>query len=72
MNEMKLGRALCMDDFLVECAKKCMTMSEILVRLLNVSFDMGAVHMNWPGACIVPLYEGKGDKYECSNSRGIS
>ena len=28
--------------------------------------------MDWRGACIVPLYKGKGDKYECSNSRGIS
>ena len=28
--------------------------------------------MDWRGACIVPLYEGKGDKCECSNSRGIS
>ena len=28
--------------------------------------------MDWHGACIVPLYKGKGDKYECSNSRGIS
>ena len=28
--------------------------------------------MNWRGACIVPLYKGKGDKCECSNSRGIS
>ena len=28
--------------------------------------------MDWRGACIVPLYNGKGDKSECSNSRGIS
>ena len=28
--------------------------------------------MGWRGACIVPLYKGKGDKCECSNSRGIS
>ena len=27
---------------------------------------------DWRGACIVPLYKGKGDKCECSNSRGIS
>ena len=33
---------------------------------------MGVVPMDWRGACIVPLYKGKGDKYECSNSRGIS
>ena len=28
--------------------------------------------MGWRGACIVFLYRGKGDKCECSNSRGIS
>ena len=28
--------------------------------------------MDWRDACIVPLYKGMGDKYECSNSRGIS
>ena len=28
--------------------------------------------MDWRGARIVPLYKGKGDKCECSNSRGIS
>ena len=30
------------------------------------------VPMDWRGACIVPLYKRKGDKCECSNSRGIS
>ena len=28
--------------------------------------------MDWWGACIVPLYKGKGDKCEFSYSRGIS
>ena len=28
--------------------------------------------IDWCGACIVPLCKGKGDIYECSNSRGIS
>ena len=28
--------------------------------------------MDWRGACIVPLYKRKGDKCECSNSRGIN
>ena len=27
--------------------------------------------MDWRGASIVPLYKGKSDKCECSNSRGI-
>ena len=43
-----------------------------LVRRLNLSFDMGVVPMDWRGACLVPLYKGKGEKCECSNSRGIS
>ena len=36
------------------------------------SFDTGVVPMDWRGACIVPLYKGKGDKCECSISRCIS
>ena len=32
---------------------------------------MGLVPMDWRGACIVPLYKGKSDKCECSNSGGI-
>ena len=42
---------------------------EWLRRLLNASFDMGVVPMDWHGASIVPLYKGKGDKCECSHSR---
>ena len=73
VNEMKSGKTPWLDLFPVKCLKKCcMAVLEWLVRLLNFSFDMGVVPMDWHGACIVPLYKGKGDKCECSNSRGIS
>ena len=49
-----------------------MAVLEWLVRLLNLSFDMGVVPMDWRGACIVPLYKGKGDKCECINTMGTS
>ena len=72
MNEMKSGKAPRLDGFPVECIKKgAMAVLEWQVRLLNLSFDMGVVPISWRGACIVPLYKGKGDKCECSNSRGI-
>ena len=66
------------DILLFVCASVRITVLNItavlewLVRLLNVSFDIWVVPMEWRGACIVPLYKGKGDKCECSNSRGIS
>ena len=70
---MKSGKAPGLDGFRVECLKKGgIAVLEWLVRLLNLSFDMGVVPMDWRDACIVPLYKGKGDKCECSNSRGIS
>ena len=73
VNEMKSGTAPGLDGFPVECLKKGgIAVLEWLVRLLNLSFDMGVVPMDWCGACIVPLYKEKGDKCECSNSRGIS
>ena len=57
----------------MECLKKGgMAVFEWLVLLLNLSFDMGVIPMDWRGACIVPLYKGKGDKCECNNSSGIS
>ena len=71
--EMKSGKAPGLDGFPVECLKKCrMAVLESQVRLLNLSFYIGVVPMDWRGACIVPLYKGKGDKCECSNSIGIS
>ena len=73
MNEMKSGKAPGLDGFMVECLKKGgMGVLEWLVRLLNLSFDMGVVPTDWCGACIVPLYKWMGVKCECSKSRGIS
>ena len=72
VNEMKSGKAPGQDGFPVECLKKGgMAVLEWLVRLLNLSFDMGVVPMDWRGGCIEP-HKGKGDKCECSNSKGIS
>ena len=73
VNEMKSGKGPGLDGFPVECLNKGgMAVLEWLVRLLNLSFDMGIVPKDWRGAWIVPLYNGKDDKCECSNSRGIS
>ena len=73
VNEMKSGEAPGLDGFPVECLKKGgMAVLEWLVRLLNLSFDMGVLPMDWRSACIVPLHKGKGDKCECGNLRGIS
>ena len=70
VNEMKSCKSPGLDGFPVECLKKGggMTVLEWVVKLLNLSFDMGVVPMDWRGPCIVPLYKGKGD----SNSIGIS
>ena len=63
VNEIKSGKASGLDGFPVECLKKAgMAVLEWLVRLLNLSFDIRVVPMDWRGACIVPLYKGKGDK----------
>ena len=57
---MKFGQAPGLDGFPVECLNKGgLTVLEWIVRLLDLSFDMGVVPMDWRGACIVPLYRGK-------------
>ena len=48
VNEMKSGKAPGLNGFPVECLQKCgMAVLEWLVRLLNVSFDMEVVPMDW-------------------------
>ena len=61
VNEMKSCKASVLDGFPVECLKKGgMAVLEWLVRLLNLSFDMGAVPMDW---LIVPPNTGKGEVF---------
>ena len=63
VNEMKSGKAPGMDGFPMECLKKGgISVLEWLVRLLNLSFDIKSPF---------PVQR-RGDKCECSNSRGIS
>ena len=48
------------------------TVLEWLVRLFNICFMLSIVPVDWVIACMVPLYKGKGDVYDCSNFRDIS
>ena len=43
-----------------------------VVRLFNLCFIIGVVPKEWCEASTVPLYKGKGDKYECGSYRSIS
>ena len=74
VNKMKSGNAPGLDGFPVECLNKggIAVLEWLVRRLLNLSFDIGVVPVVCRDASIVPLYQGKGDKCECRNSRGIS
>jgi len=73
VSKLKDGKATGMDGCAAECVKKGgATVIEWLVRLFNVCFLSGVVPSEWCEACIVPLYKGKGDKYDCGSYRGIS
>ena len=73
LNETKGGKAPGMDGVRVEMLKEGgVTALEWLVRLFNICFMLSIVPVDWVIACMVPLYKGKGDMYECSNFRGIS
>ena len=73
LKETKVGKAAGTDGVRAEMLKKGgITVVEWIVRLLNICFMFSLVPFDWVCACIVPLFKGKGDKYECSNYRGIS
>ena len=60
MNEMKSGKAPGLNGFPVECLKKGgMVVLEWIVFVLNLSFDIGVVPMDWRCACIVPCTKGR-------------
>ena len=64
VNEMKSGKAPGLDGFQVESLKNGgAAVLEWLVWLLNYNYFMEFVPMDWRGACIVPLYKGKGDMW---------
>ncbi len=73
VREMNTGKAAGLDGCAAECLKSGRAMVvEWLVRLLNVCFLSSMEPMDWTSACVVPLYKGTGDKYECTSFRGIS
>ena len=73
LRETKVGKAAGVDGVRAEMLKKGgVTVLEWLVRLFNVCFLLSMVPVDWVCACIVPLFKGKGDVFECSNYRGIS
>ena len=72
-NEMKGEKALGLDQCIVKFLRKGgRSMVAWLVRLFNCCFVTGRVPWDWCRACIDPLYWRKGDRFECSNLRGIS
>ena len=72
LNETNGGKAPGMDGVRVMLKERGVTVLEWLVRLFNICFMLSIVPVDWVIACMVPLYKGKRDVYECSKFRGIS
>ncbi len=73
LNNMNTGKTSGLDRCHVECTMKGgRGIVEWLVRLFSVYFKEGAVPLDWKNVCVVALYKGKEDKYECSSFKGIS
>ena len=40
-------------------------------KIVKCVFCDQYVPVDWMSACVIPLYKGKGDKYECTSFRDI-
>ena len=66
VKDMKAGKAARLDACAVECLKSGSTsVIEWLVKLFNVCFVTSMVPVDWTSVCVVPLYKGRNDEYEC-------
>ena len=72
LHDTKGGKASGLGDVRVMLKEGGVAVLEWLVSVFNVCFILSVVPVDWVIACMVPLYKGKGDMYECSNFRGIS
>ena len=69
----KSGKAEGLDGVKTEMLEKGgEAIVEWMVRLFKLCFALSAVPEDWMSGCIVPLFKGKGSRYECKNFRGIS
>ena len=73
LKKMKGGKSAGLDGITTEMLQAGdESLVKWLVRMFNVCMDQGKVPEDWRNACIVPLYKGKGDRFECGSYRGIS
>jgi Reverse transcriptase (RNA-dependent DNA polymerase)/Endonuclease-reverse transcriptase len=73
MKKLKNGKAAGVDGVTSEMIKYGGAVLDVrLLQLMNACFKSGRAPEEWKCAVIVPLYKGKGDKYDCKNYRGIS
>ena len=73
VGKLKEGKAPGMDGIVAELLTKGgENMILWLERVLGLCFDRSRAPRDFRDFCMVPVYKGKGDKYECGNYRGIS
>lgn len=73
VGKLKNGKSPGVDGVMSEMLKYASPMLHVcMLDLFNVCVESSKVPDDWKNAVIVPLYKGKGDKYECKNHRGIS
>ena len=49
----------------------CYRVADWICRLCNMDFESDVVSEDWRSTVTVPLYNGKGERTECKNYKGI-